>query len=125
MSYFEEIGAWPKGAHSLARAYIAGFALSLVLTLAAYGVVVEHALTARTALLTLGASALVQFLVQVVCFFHPSTEAPSRERLAVFAGAVLVVGILVAGSLWIMFDLGDRMMSDSAMMQYMQDQQGI
>jgi cytochrome o ubiquinol oxidase operon protein cyoD len=64
--------------------------------------------------------ALLQFIVQIYCLLHLGKEAGSRARLFILGCAILIVGILVGGSLWIMFSLNGRMMPDTAQMeQYM------
>lgn len=122
--YFEEIGAWPSSAH-LARAYIVGFALSLIATIAAYALVVAHALPTATLFGAIFILAFAQLLVQLVCFLHLGIKGTRMRALALFV-ALVIVSILVIGSLWIMATLNNRMMpSQDQMMQYMQDQTGI
>lgn len=125
-NYFQEIGAWPRHSHSLLRAYALGFVVSLVLTATAYFVTV-HAESSSTALyVALLVLACAQFVVQVMCFLHLGGERSSRDRLIVLCAASLIVLILVAGSLWIMTHLNERMMADpAAMQQYMDDQGGF
>jgi cytochrome o ubiquinol oxidase operon protein cyoD len=125
-NYFEEIGAWPRGSQHIARAYVAGFVLSIVLTLTAYALVVQHALPQDALVAAIVVAAFLQFATQIVCFLHLGRGAASRERLAILAAAAFIVTILVSGSLWIMFSLQSRMTPDSAQMeQYMQDQAGF
>lgn len=124
-NYFEEIGAWPKS-HSIARAYVVGFVLSLLLTMIAYALVAEDALPYSVLVAAIVAAALMQFVVQVYCFLHLSGDKNSRDRLIALGFAALIVTILVAGSLWIMFSLNGRMMPSTAQMeQYMNDQSGF
>lgn len=125
-TYFEDIGAWPRSSH-MALAYVSGFILSLLLTLAAYALATRGVLTER-GVLGLGALALVQFFVQVLLFLHLGKNRNVRDRFTVFWFAVVVVGIIMAGSMWIMLNLAPRMsasgMTMDQMMQYMQDQNG-
>ena len=125
-NYLEEIGIIPERSHKLAWTYILGFLFSIILTLIAYGMATTHALSRAPLLITLLILALVQFVVQLVCFLHLSTAQSSRERLIAMGAATIVVIILVSGSLWIMLTLNSRMMpSTQAMEQYMQDQVGF
>lgn len=122
--YFEEIGFWPRGTG--VGMYAAGFLLSLVLTIGAYLAVTQRAFSPSVLACVLLAFALAQFLVQAICFLHLAGKGASRERLAIFTAAVLIVLILVSGSLWIMTTLNGRMMPSTAQMeQYMQDQSGF
>ena len=123
--YFAEIGAWPSHVRSLARAYAVGFVLSLVLTITAYFLTTNRVLPEPSAIVVLLVLACVQFIVQLLCFLHLDSSG-SRERLVILLSALVVVLILVSGSLWIMFNLNQRMMGDPAQMeQYMNAQQGI
>jgi cytochrome o ubiquinol oxidase subunit IV len=123
--YFRKIGMWPSGAH-IVRAYMTGFVLSIVFTLAAFALAVYHLLPYETALIVLLILACLQFAVQVLCFLHLGREAGSRDRIIVLGCAVLIVLILLSGSLWIMTNLNGRMMpSVGQMEQYMNNQDGI
>jgi cytochrome o ubiquinol oxidase operon protein cyoD len=124
-NYFEEIGLWPHS-NSIARSYIVGFILSLLLTMIAYVLVVEDSLSYQLLVAAIIAAAALQFVVQAYCFLHLSGEKSSRERLFALCFAAFIITILVAGSLWIMFSLNGRMMPDTAQMeQYMNDQSGF
>lgn len=128
-TYFEDIDAWPpstKGAHHMMIPYIIGFVLSLVLTIFAYHVVTQQAVSEQFALGIIVVLAALQFIVQMICFLHMGTQTHARERLIVLGFAGVIVTILVAGSLWIMNNLNNRMMPSTAQMeQYMSDQTGI
>jgi cytochrome o ubiquinol oxidase operon protein cyoD len=125
-NYFEEIGAWPAHSRSIGYVYAGGFALSLLFTLGAYFVAVNHLLPQVLLLPAIIVFAALQFFVQMTCFLHLGREASSRNRLIVFACVTGIVIILVAGSLWIMNSLNQRMMPSAQQMQeYMQGQAGI
>lgn len=125
-TYFEDIGAWPRSSHMF-LAYVSGFALSLALTLAAFALATRGMLTER-GILGLGALAIVQFFVQVFLFLHLGKDGRVRDRFIVFWFAFVVVGIIMAGSMWIMLNLAPRMsVSGRTMdqtMQYLQEQNG-
>jgi cytochrome o ubiquinol oxidase subunit IV len=123
--YFEKIGLWRSESH-LFRAYTTGFILSILLTFGAYMLAVYHLLPFQIALIILLALAFVQFIVQVLCFLHLGKESNSRDRVIVLVCAVVIVGILLWGSLWIMTNLNGRMMPTVDQMQeYMNNQDGI
>lgn len=112
------------------RRYLIGFILSLLCTLAAFGAVAFDILGRLPVQVPIVAVilvlAVVQILVQLVCFLHVDFTKENRERLVVFGGAFGVVLILISGSLWIMLTLNGRMMPSSAQMeQYMSDQGGF
>lgn len=109
----------------LIHAYTLGFVVSLVLSVAAYGVV--HAPLSRPAVLAaLMTLACVQFVIQAVCFLHVRDSGrAARERLYALVSFSIIVAIVVLGSLWVMTHLDSRMMDPAAMARYMQDHQGI
>lgn len=97
-------------AHGTAVTYIAGFVLSLVLTLVAYVLVVNQAIPNRDLLLgSVIGLAIVQFIVQVVFFLHLGREQRPRWNLVVFSFMLMVLFILVLGTLWIMDSLDYQM----------------
>jgi cytochrome o ubiquinol oxidase operon protein cyoD len=112
--------------------YIVGYLFSLCATALAFGIVELHIAhhhrwpTHAQLLPTIVALALLQFIVQMICFLHLSFKKEERLRLLAFGFAAIVVGILTSGSLWIMFSLNGRMMPNASQMEmYMQDQNGI
>lgn len=89
------------------RRYVLGFVLSVVLTLAAYYVVVWHLIGALPVILALG---FVQTLVQLVLFLHLGDEEKPRLNLTVFLFMLMVLVIIVVGSMWIMYHLNYNLM---------------
>lgn len=97
------------------RSYVTGFAVSLVLTLAAFGLVMGYtqgALDISKGLLTLSIVVLaaLQLGVQLVYFLHLGQESKPRLNLISFLFMLLVLVVIVAGSLWIMANLDYNMM---------------
>jgi cytochrome o ubiquinol oxidase operon protein cyoD len=90
------------------RSYVTGFVLSLIFTLTAYTLVEIHAHSHRLTFVpqflipAIVVLALVQLIVQLVFFLHLNKESNPRWNLTVLLFAIMVVGILVFGSLWIM-----------------------
>ena len=105
------------------RTYIAGFILSLSLTLVAYVIVSQHLLN-RGTIAAIICLAVVQLFVQLVFFLHLGRESKPRWNLAVFSMAAIVVLILVLGSLWIMNHLNYNM-NPERVKQYLQSQDGL
>ncbi|HSX33732.1 MAG TPA: cytochrome o ubiquinol oxidase subunit IV [Candidatus Saccharimonadales bacterium] len=108
----------------LLTTYVNGFMLSIIFTLAAYALVVQHTLSNRILIAAVAILALVQFLVQLVCFLHLGRETKPRWKLVVLIGMITVVLILVAGSIWIMNNLGYHM-TPQQINTYMQSQDGL
>ena len=106
------------------RGYLIGFGSSLILTLGAYFIVTHGNLSQATKVTLVTILALSQFMVQLVYFLHLGREFKPRWKLFVFIFMIGVVSILVAGSLWIMTDLNNRM-SPAQETNYMNDQDGL
>lgn len=87
------------------RSYTTGFALSVILTLAAYLLVVKNVFHGWALVGALAGLAVTQLLVQLFFFLHLGRESKPRWNLVVMLFAALVVGIVVFGSLWIMKNL--------------------
>jgi len=85
--------------------YINGYALSLYLTITAYLLVTHRIFSNHHLVFAVIGLALIQFLVQAFFFLHLGHETKPRWKLYVFLFMILVVGILVLGSLWIMANL--------------------
>lgn len=110
--------------------YSVGFLSSIILTLAAYAIVVQNtirsALSPASIAILLAVFASIQLAVQLIFFLHLTEEAKPRWKLMSFLFAFIILGIIVIGSLWIMFDLNSRMMmSTEEMTQYMNRQTGL
>jgi cytochrome o ubiquinol oxidase subunit IV len=91
--------------HGSLESYVTGFILSLVLTLAAYFAVVNDILSGKAVIAALVVLAVAQLLVQLIFFLHIDREAKPRHMLTIFLFMTVVLGIVVAGSLWIMHSL--------------------
>lgn len=105
--------------------YATGFGISIVLTLAAYFLAVQHALPGGALVLAIVVLAIVQFVAQVVFFLHLGRDASKRWNLVAFLFMLMVVGILVLGSLWIMNNLNYHTMSPSQMNHFVEQDEGI
>jgi len=109
----EPIATAQKNPGSLAT-YIIGFVLSVLLTLAAYVSFTSNILSGKELLFALIAPAIAQLLVQLVFFLHLGKESRPRWNLTVFLFMLIMVGIVVIGSLWIMHNLDYHMMPHDA-----------
>lgn len=105
MSQPKAIVARHETAHGTARSYTAGFALSLILTLAAYLIVSNNVFSGWALVYALTALAVTQLAAQLIFFLHLGRESRPRWNLTVMLFALMVVFIVVFGSLWIMKNL--------------------
>ncbi|MGH7233987.1 MAG: cytochrome o ubiquinol oxidase subunit IV [Candidatus Saccharimonadales bacterium] len=111
---------------ALLKHYVIGFVASLILTLSAYLITVNHAGNKWLLFMILAALAFAQFIVQLFYFLHVGREFPPRLKLLLTCFMVLVVTILVGGSLWIMFNLNNRVMPSTTQMErYMNSQDNL
>ena len=90
--------------------YLIGFTLSLILTGVAYILVSEQLLSGGELITMIVLLAATQVLVQLIFFLHLGNEPRPRWKLVVFLFMLVVLGILVGGSLWIMQNLDYNMM---------------
>jgi cytochrome o ubiquinol oxidase operon protein cyoD len=95
-----------------------------MLTLAAYFTVVNGVLSGRTVIMAIAGLAIAQLLVQLVFFLHLHRETKPRLNLIVFLFMLMVVGIVVVGSLWIMENL-DYTMHPHEADEYLLEEEGI
>jgi cytochrome o ubiquinol oxidase subunit IV len=111
-------------------AYSIGFLSSVALTIFAYAIVVNDVIkntwSPAIIALLLSSLAIIQLAVQLLFFLHLGEEAKPRWKLMSFLFAFIILGIIVIGSLWIMFDLNSRMMMTTTdMIKYMNKQTGL
>ena len=107
------------------RTYIAGFILSIILTLTAFKIVDDGLLKGWGLTLTLLGFAVVQLCVQLLFFLHLEHEKKPRQHLMAFLFMAMVLLIIVLGSLWIMNSLNYRVMSPSETNQEIIQDEGI
>lgn len=109
------------------KGYVRGYVASIVLTVFAYLLVVKHALSSTSILIgVIVILALSQFIIQLLYFLHLGKETKPRWKLVVFIFMIVMVGILVSGSLWIMYNLNSRQQLTPAQMNtYMNNQDGL
>ena len=110
-----------QGSH---KTYTIGLVLCILLTLASFLLVQRNLLSGTSLLVSIIVLGAVQVAVQLYFFLHLGTESHPRWNTLIFVFMALVLIIIVGGTLWIMFNLNDRMMSPSDMQSYMQRQQG-
>ena len=96
--------------HGSYKSYFLGFALSIILTLIAYFITVKGGMPAFKTHITLGALASLQLIVQLIFFLHLASEEKPRWNLQSFVFTFITVVILIAGSLWVMYNLDYNMM---------------
>jgi cytochrome o ubiquinol oxidase operon protein cyoD len=110
-------------AHGSLRSYVIGFILSLIFTLAAFVAVTHHA-GAMWVVAAIIVLAFLQLLTQLIFFLHLARESKPYFNLYILIFFLVGVGIVVGGSLWIMYHLNYSMTSQQ-MENYLIKDEGI
>ncbi len=90
--------------------YIIGFIVCIALTLIPYWTVIYAGSNKMAVYEVVFIAAIAQFIVQVICFLRLNAQTKqSKMNLLSFIFSLVLIGILVAGSLWIMCNLNYNM----------------
>ncbi|MBO9642237.1 MAG: cytochrome o ubiquinol oxidase subunit IV [Pseudacidovorax sp.] len=92
------------------RAYLIGFALSVLLTALPFALVAGGWATGLSAYAVIGAAALVQVAVHFRFFLHIGLGRSTRDDLQLILFTALIIVLMVGGTLWILGNLHARMM---------------
>ena len=97
--------------HATLGGYLAGFALSVVLTALPFWLVMTGALDNKqaTALIVM-AFAVFQVVVHMIFFLHMDARAEGGWSLMALIFTLILVVIALTGSLWVMYNLNTNMM---------------
>ena len=91
--------------------YIIGILLSLLLTLIPYEAVARHSLNKTYIYAILIVCALIQLVVQVICFLRLNNHTEQGQiNILSFLFSIVVLIVVVAASIWIMWHLNYNMM---------------
>jgi cytochrome o ubiquinol oxidase subunit IV len=105
----EELHA-PEGV----RNYLIGLFLAAILTVASFWVASGTALLYPPGIpMALAALAVAQMGVHLVFFLHITTGPENLNNSLALAFGALIVGLVIAGSLWIMYHLNTNLMVHS------------
>ncbi|KIC40600.1 cytochrome O ubiquinol oxidase [Ruegeria sp. ANG-R] len=100
-----------QGGHGTLKSYMVGFLLSVVLTLIPFWIVLGDVMDstgwAIAIIFTLGAT---QMLVHIHYFLHVSLKVEAGWQVMSLGLTVLLLVIVMAGSIWVMFNLDENMM---------------
>ena len=87
------------------KSYATGFIFSLVLTVIAFGLVMSGKVSLSTATLGIIGAAIVQIFVHLHYFLHLDTASAARWNILALLFTLLLIGIFVGGTIWIMYEL--------------------
>lgn len=97
--------------HGSLREYLIGFALSVVLTAVPFWLVMGGVLSSKIATVAIILSfAVVQMLVHMVYFLHLNTRSEGGWNMLAIIFTLVLVVITIAGSLWVMYNMNEKMM---------------
>ena len=98
-------------------AYTIGLLLAALLTATSFWVTNTSLLWAPGIPLGLAVLAIAQMGVHLVFFLHITTAPDNTNNVLALAFGVLIVGLLIIGSIWIMANLNHNMMPMDRLMQ--------
>ena len=99
------------------QSYVIGLALSTLLTIASFGLPPTGLVWGPGIPVALAVLAIAQMGVHLVFFLHITTAPDNTNNVLALAFGVLVVGLLLAGSLFIMTNLDNNMLPMDEMMR--------
>jgi cytochrome o ubiquinol oxidase operon protein cyoD len=106
------------GAHGSLKSYMIGFWLSVLLTAIPFYLVMSGAVANKeTTGVLLVAMAAVQIIVHMVYFLHMNGKSENGWTMMSLIFTVIVVGIVLSGSLWVMYHLNVNMRMSPDMSQ--------
>lgn len=98
--------------HGTLKAYFIGFFVSLFLTSLSFGLVATDWISGHTLAYTIIALGITQAIIQLIFFLHIGQEEKPKWESIALCFTIMVLLIIIIGSLWIMHDLDERMMTD-------------
>jgi cytochrome o ubiquinol oxidase operon protein cyoD len=103
------------------RTYLIGLGLAALLTVAAFWAAGTHLIYGPAVDMALATLAVAQMGVHIVFFLHITTGPDNTNNVLALAFGVLIVGLVLFGSLWIMYHLNQNMMPSGQMGAMRQD----
>jgi cytochrome o ubiquinol oxidase subunit IV len=105
-------GDEPAGRHEVAEGilgYVIGLFLAIFLTAVSFFVAGTSLVWGPSIPLALVVLAIAQIGIHLVFFIHITTGPDNTNNVLALAFGVLIVMLIMVGSLWIMFNLGQNM----------------
>ena len=97
--------------HGTLRDYVIGFVASVILTGAAFWLVMGNLLgSSNLTAIAIMALAAVQILVHMIYFLHMNTKSEGGWTMLAAIFTIVIVVITLSGSLWVMYHLNTNMM---------------
>ena len=96
--------------HGSVGSYLTGFVLAVILTVAAFGLVMSHAMSPSATGGAIALLAVVQIVVHLIYFLHMDTKSEGGWTFMALIFTVVVLLITLSGSLWVMYNMNKNMM---------------
>ena len=97
--------------HGSVKSYLIGFVLAAILTIIPFWVVMTGGLSSGLATgLVILVCGVLQLLVHLVFFLHLDRSSAQRWNVNVGLFTLVMIGIIVAGTLWVMWNMNYFMM---------------
>jgi cytochrome o ubiquinol oxidase operon protein cyoD len=97
--------------------YVLGFALAVLLTIASFWVAKTDLIYGPGIPVALATLAVAQMGIHLVFFLHLTTAPDNTNNVLALAFGLLIVGLVVFGSVWIMAHLNHNLMPMQQLMQ--------
>jgi cytochrome o ubiquinol oxidase subunit IV len=105
-------GAPPEAPPSLAAEvgrYLLGLALAILLTVASFWAIGTHLIYGPGIVMAIVVLAIAQMAIHLVFFLHLTTAPDNANNALALAFGILIVGLIMIGSLWVMTHLNHNM----------------
>ncbi|PPI87708.1 cytochrome o ubiquinol oxidase subunit IV [Candidatus Pantoea edessiphila] len=96
--------------HVNIKSYIIGFILSIILTNIPFWIVMAENTSRSFMLVVVVSCAIIQILVHLFCFLHLDNKTENGWNMIALVFSSIIILIIVAGSIWIMWNLNYNMM---------------
>lgn len=96
--------------HGSVKSYLTGFVLAAILTVIPFWVVMDGSLSSIATGAVVVVAGILQLLVHLVFFLHLDRSSAARWNVNAGMFTLLVIGIIIGGSLWVMWNMNYHMM---------------
>jgi cytochrome o ubiquinol oxidase operon protein cyoD len=99
------------------QTYVLGLSLAILLTIASFWVAKTHLIYDPAIPMALATLAVAQMGIHLVFFLHLTTAPDNTNNILALAFGLLIVGLVIFGSVWIMAHLNHNLMPVQQLMR--------